>query len=73
MNTSEPVQDNPSTDGGRRRSPRSRGTIGGFVLIALGVLFLADNLLPDFRFGDYWPVILVAVGVGILLKANRSS
>jgi hypothetical protein len=50
-----------------------RGVVGGFVLVALGVLFLADNLLPDFRFGDYWPLILVAIGIGILWNANRRS
>jgi putative Mn2+ efflux pump MntP len=40
--------------------------IGGLVLVVLGVLFLLDNLLPGFRFHNYWPLILVAVGVGML-------
>ena len=29
--------------------------IGGVVLILLGVLFLLDNLVPGFDFGDWWP------------------
>jgi len=49
-----------------------RGITGGIVLIALGVLFLLNNFLPDFRIGDYWPLILVAVGVGLLLKGRRT-
>lgn len=51
---------------------RGQGQLwGGLLLIALGVLFLADqmNLL---RFGrlmsTYWPMILVALGLIFLLK-----
>ncbi len=50
---------------------RDRGSsIGGLVLIVLGLIFLADNLLPDVHFGDYWPLILVAIGVGLLWKGR---
>jgi phage shock protein C len=47
------------------------GLIGGLVLIVLGLLFLANNLIPDFRFGDYWPVILIVIG-GVLLWKSRN-
>jgi phage shock protein C len=47
------------------------GLIGGLVLIVLGLLFLANNLIPDFHFGDYWPVILIVIG-GFLLWKSRS-
>ena len=53
--------------------PASRdkgGLIGGLVLVAVGLLFLANNLLPDFRFGDYWPVILIVIGAGLLWKSR---
>jgi phage shock protein PspC (stress-responsive transcriptional regulator) len=50
--------------------PRQRGSlIGGLVLITIGSLFLADELLPDFNFGDFWPVILIVIGGGLLIKA----
>jgi phage shock protein PspC (stress-responsive transcriptional regulator) len=50
--------------------PRQRGSlIGGLVLITIGGLFLADELLPDFNFGDFWPVILIVIGGGLLIKA----
>ncbi|MCX6268680.1 MAG: PspC domain-containing protein [Bacteroidetes bacterium] len=49
---------------------RNKGSfIGGMVLITLGVLFLADEFVPQVNFGDLWPVILIVVGVGLLLNA----
>jgi phage shock protein PspC (stress-responsive transcriptional regulator) len=51
--------------------------IGGLVLITLGVLFLADELIPQVNFGDLWPVILIVIGVGLLIntvtKRNRTT
>lgn len=47
------------------------GIVGGFVLIILGLLFLGERMIPGFHFGDYWPLILVAIGVGILWKGYR--
>ena len=46
---------------------------GGLVLIVLGLLFLAGNFFPEINFSDYWPLILVAVGVGLLWKARRGT
>jgi phage shock protein C len=53
--------------------PRHQGITGGLVLIAIGVLFLLNNLLPDFHFGDYWPLILIAVGAGLLWNSRKSA
>lgn len=51
---------------------KKRGNVvGGFVLIALGVLFLAQNYIPDFHFSDTWPLILVAIGAGLILSSMR--
>ena len=47
--------------------------VGGLVLLVIGFLFLAENFLPDFHFGDWWPLILVAIGVGMLYRAIRSN
>jgi phage shock protein C len=50
--------------------PRSRGNlIGGLVLITLGVLFLADEFIPNINFGDLWPIILIVIGAGLLIKS----
>jgi phage shock protein C len=54
-------------------APRRGSIVGGLVLLVLGLLFLGQNFLPDFNFGDWWPLILVAVGVGLLYKAVRPS
>jgi phage shock protein PspC (stress-responsive transcriptional regulator) len=59
-------------------SKRNKGSlIGGLVLITLGVLFLADQLIPQVNFGDLWPVILIVIGIGLLIntvtKRNRNT
>ncbi len=41
------------------------------ILIALGGLILADNFFPRFDFVDYWPAILIAIGISLLLKAKN--
>ena len=47
--------------------------VGGLVLLVIGFLFLAENFLPEFHFGDWWPLILVAIGAGLLYRAVRSN
>jgi hypothetical protein len=32
---------------------------------------LLERLVPDVHFSDYWPLILVAVGVGLLWNSRR--
>ena len=50
----------------------SSNLLGGIVLIALGLLFLLGKLLPDFNFSDYWPVLLIVIGAGLLWKARKT-
>jgi len=59
--------------GHKKHSDGGSNLIGGAVLIVLGLLFLANNLIPEFHFGDYWPLILVVIGVGILWKNRRGN
>ena len=47
------------------------GFTGGLILIVIGGLFLADNYLPHFSFSDTWPLILVAIGIGLILNSVR--
>ncbi len=42
--------------------------IGGLVLITVGALFLADEMIPQVNFGDLWPVILIVIGIGLLIN-----
>ena len=55
------------------RQREKRRTIAGIIILALGIIFLLDNFIPKIRFGDYWPFILVAVGVAILLSAKNKN
>jgi hypothetical protein len=50
----------------------SSNLMGGIILIALGLLFLLGKLLPGFSFSDYWPVLLIVIGAGLLWKARRT-
>jgi len=42
--------------------------VWGIILIALGTIFLLEEWLPDFDFGKFWPLILIAVGGYIIFK-----
>jgi phage shock protein C len=50
---------------------QNKKTFAGAILIILGVLLLLDNFIPRFDFGSYWPLILIAIGVAIILKAKN--
>jgi len=44
----------------------------GLVFVALGVVFLLDEVWPDLVAWKYvWPIALIAVGLAILLRARR--
>lgn len=46
---------------------RSKGSlIGGVILIGIGTLVLADKFFPVFYIGDFWPIILIAVGIVLI-------
>ena len=43
--------------------------LGPLLLIALGVLFLLNNMYPGvFRFGKMWPVILIIIGLSKVIE-----
>jgi phage shock protein PspC (stress-responsive transcriptional regulator) len=41
------------------------------ILIIIGGLLLLNNIFPRFHFDHYWPLILIGIGVGLLLKAKN--
>ena len=51
---------------------RGRSLVGPFVLIALGAAFLLNNVRPDLNLfsiiADYWPFLLIGIGVLRLLE-----
>jgi hypothetical protein len=49
-----------------------RGAIvGGIILIGLGALFLAREIVPDFEVGRLWPIASVALGIALVLLSIR--
>lgn len=52
----------------------NRGTsIIGVTLIVLGGLLLADNIFPFFNFDHFWPLLLIVLGAGLLLKSSNKN
>ncbi|HUK43540.1 MAG TPA: B-box zinc finger protein [Candidatus Bathyarchaeia archaeon] len=54
--------------------PHSRIPVGAVILIGLGVLFLLDEmdlLHFDRIIGRFWPLILIALGIRILMQRQR--
>ncbi len=56
----EPSQPQPEP------TPKRHSLIGGLVLIVVGFLILLNNLFPEFELGNYWPLILIAIGGGLI-------
>jgi len=52
-----------------KKSRRNRNI--GIVLTVIGIIFLADNFIPRIHFGDFWPIILIALGVSLLLNSKK--
>jgi len=52
---------------------RASRLVGGFLLLLLGTLFVLQNLgyVRAGRLGDYWPLILVWVGLARMLTSRR--
>jgi phage shock protein PspC (stress-responsive transcriptional regulator) len=48
------------------------GVIIGFVLIVIGAAILVDeyDLIPDFDFETYWPLILVLIGGALIVSGQ---
>jgi hypothetical protein len=41
------------------------------ILIALGIMFLLDQLVPGWGIGKTWPALLVVIGVLKLMDVTR--
>jgi phage shock protein PspC (stress-responsive transcriptional regulator) len=51
----------------------NRSIYAGAFLILLGGIFLLDNFVPHFHFGDFWPLILIGLGFAIILNAKNKT
>lgn len=46
-----------------------RHQVLGLILVGLGGYFLFERFFPYFRLHNWWPLILIFIGVAILLKS----
>ncbi len=53
-----------------RRSGDSRLILGG-ILIVLGLFFLLRSYIPEIAWDRFWPILLVAAGVALLIASLR--
>ena len=52
----------------------SKGSlIAGLTLIVLGLLFLLGNLIPQFNWETYWPVLLIALGLLLIVPLSNKT
>jgi phage shock protein C len=52
---------------------KKRIVFAGIILIILGLFFLADNFIPRFNLSDLFPLLLVAIGIGVLINAMKNN
>lgn len=54
------------------KSSAESSRVFGFILLALGLVFLADRFIDiDWNFDRYWPILLIVAGI-ILLINNKN-
>ena len=49
-----------------------RSTTAGVILVVLGLIFLANNFVPRIHFSDFFPLILIAIGIGLLINSRNN-
>jgi phage shock protein C len=66
------VETSAAEPGGERRwrgaGTGSRNAVG-IILVILGIMFFMDLNFYWFRFGEFWPIILIGLGVFLLIKS----
>jgi len=56
-----------------QKSASKKSIYAGAFLIVLGGIFLLDNFVPHFHIGDFWPLVLIGLGIAIILNARSKS
>jgi hypothetical protein len=84
-----PTSDSPSSTSGtggawaaparsrRRDGGRAAPIVFGLIVLAAGLWFFAEQTLeldmPDIRWGQFWPVILIVLGAWIVFGSMRGN
>jgi phage shock protein PspC (stress-responsive transcriptional regulator) len=53
------------------RDRRSSRQVFGYILVGLGLIFFADHFFPEIEFHHFWPIVLIAIGIGLLLRSSK--
>lgn len=71
----DPVTGLPlATNRATTRSSTESSRIFGFILLALGLVFLADKFIDiDWNFDRYWPIVLILAGVALLVSNKNKN
>jgi phage shock protein C len=67
------IADDLQTSAERFKKTGNSNSVSGLILLVLGVLFLVQNVTGFNVWGNLWPLILIATGVGIILKGAQRS
>jgi len=59
-------------DVGRAAQKKDSRELFAIILIALGAIFLIQNIWPTlFSFSRYWPLVFVVIGIAILFSGKK--
>jgi hypothetical protein len=40
-------------------------------IVAISIIMLIDRYVPKIEFGDLWPLILMTIGIGLIIRRNK--
>lgn len=60
-----------NTEPPKNRHSIAPATVFGAILVGVGFMALMDNLLPHVDFNELWPIVLIAMGAGLVIHAYR--
>lgn len=58
----------------KEKQDKSHGGFFGWLLLALGLVFLANNFMPFWmkaHLANFWPLILVFIGLVVIIGKNK--
>jgi len=70
LTASEVANNNSTFNETLTNMKKDSNKVWGIILIVLGTIFLLDEWIPDFDFGKFWPLILIAAGGYIIFKSK---
>lgn len=44
------------------------GLIAGLIMILIGAFFLFERFIPTIHFGDFWPLLVILIGVFMIIR-----